>query len=116
MKRFALILGLLLLCGCPSSHDDFGGPRSGKWPAVRAAYLAEHGECEACGKTADLNVHHVLDFSRNPDLELDPENLITLCETDHLVFGHFHHTQWPANPNVRQDARDYRQKLEKHRP
>jgi hypothetical protein len=85
-------------------------PRSGKWPAVRAAYIADHPACEACGATgskAGLQVHHVKPFHLDPAKELDPANLITLCTSDshncHFFIGHA--LDWQAyNPHAREDA------------
>lgn len=82
-------------------------PRSGKWRGVRDAHLAKHPACEACGDTRMLNVHHVQPFHLFPDLELDPGNLITLCEIPshacHFAIGHAF--DWRSyNPHVREDA------------
>jgi len=47
-----------------------------------------------CGGTKAVEVHHLIPFSIAPDLELDPHNLITLCERKkygincHLLVGH----------------------------
>lgn len=88
------------------SHLEAHGhehPRSGKWPAVRAAYLREHPACEACGSTKDLNVHHCKSFAAYPELELSEANLLTLCRDDHFLLGHARSwTHW--NPHVREDA------------
>lgn len=71
-----------------------GMPRSSKWPSVRAAHLATHPTCEVCGGTASLEVHHMLPFHLFPNGELDPSNLVTLCEANkngvncHLFIGH----------------------------
>jgi hypothetical protein len=68
--------------------------RSGHWPAVRKQHLALHPVCEVCGGTEKLEVHHRRPFHLHPDLELDPSNLVTLCESGkggvncHLHFGH----------------------------
>lgn len=66
--------------------------RSTHWNRVRAEHLRTHGACEACGRTDELNVHHVVPFHIDPALELDPANLITLCEhaswNCHLQLGH----------------------------
>jgi hypothetical protein len=66
--------------------------RSGQWPTVRKHHLEAHPFCAVCGGTKFLEVHHVDDFHNHPELELDPGNLITLCEhpahNDHLIFGH----------------------------
>lgn len=32
--------------------------RSAKWPALRAAWLKDHPQCEGCGGTKHLEVHH----------------------------------------------------------
>jgi len=93
------------------SHVYGSSERSGHWPTVRAAYLAEHPTCEACGSADDLNVHHVAPFHLRPELELDPTNLITLCREHHFSIGHDPDGPGPlrpnwkaANPNVRRDA------------
>jgi hypothetical protein len=52
--------------------------------------------CEACGSKKKLEVHHLIPFHLAPDLELDPSNLMTLCDgggkygmkSCHLFFGH----------------------------
>jgi 5-methylcytosine-specific restriction protein A len=75
-------------------------PRSGKWPAVQAAHIKAHPYCAACGAKDDahtgLNVHHILPYHLYPEHELDPLNLVTLCEPKgdkwsrfcHLALGH----------------------------
>jgi 5-methylcytosine-specific restriction enzyme A len=80
--------------------------RSPKWHGVRDAYLRDHSSCAACGGTIKLQVHHKQPFHLHPDLELDPANFITLCETVtkcHLEIGHL--GNWKNfNPNVVDDA------------
>ena len=91
--------------------------RSSRWPAVRRAHLEEHPRCELCGGKKSLNVHHVLPFHTHPGLELEPGNLITLCEKSHLdglnchlLFGHL--GDWKAfNPHVQEDAPEWRKKI-----
>jgi len=75
--------------------DDVGAvvPRSPEWPRVRAEHLRAHPTCEACGTTKGVQVHHVRPFHLAPALELDPTNLLTLCEgvvrgRHHLEVGH----------------------------
>lgn len=94
--------------------------RSSKWPAVRAEHLRAHPACEACGerRTKVLAVHHIVPFHVDPMKELDPENLITLCEGEsvncHLLFGHLRN--WRSwNVDVRKDAAEWRAKI-KSRP
>jgi hypothetical protein len=94
--------------------------RSPKWPAVRAAHLLAHPACEACGERREkvLNVHHIVPFHVDASKELDPANLITLCEGEsvncHLLFGHL--KNWRSwNVDVRKDAAEWRAKI-KSRP
>ena len=79
-------------------------PRSGKWPAVRSAYLQKQPACEACASRNQLQVHHVVPFHNDPGKELDPTNLITLCRRCHLLLGHAGNYRL-ANRHVREDAR-----------
>lgn len=82
--------------------------RSSKWPALRKSFLEENSSCAACGGTNHLEVHHIEPFHENPALELDPSNLITLCDklgkdNCHLEIGHLGNFK-NKNPNVREDA------------
>lgn len=90
-----------------------GVPRSPKWRACRAAYLKLHPTCAACGGRDHLNVHHVHPYHVRPDLELDPTNLVTLCEDGgncHLMLGHL--KNWSSwNTNVRFDASKFLMKV-----
>ena len=72
----------------PTDETTIQSERSGRWPAVRAAFLKLHPCCEACGTKTNLNVHHIKPFHLWPELELEPSNLITLCEKHHFYFGH----------------------------
>jgi hypothetical protein len=84
-------------------------PRSGKWPKVRADHLKLHPTCAACGSTKTLEVHHIEPFHLDTTKELDPNNLITLCESTsngvicHLFIGHAGDYK-AYNPNVVEDA------------
>jgi hypothetical protein len=94
--------------------------RSGSWPRVRAAHLAAHPACEVCGGVEKLEVHHRKPFHLDPALELDPANLITLCEANrggvncHLFVGHLGNFK-AFNPTVVDDAATWQRKL-KTRP
>jgi hypothetical protein len=81
--------------------------RSNKWPTVRKNYLIHNPACAACGKTAKVEVHHIEPVHLNPERELDPSNLMTLCASPcHIVFGHFmDYKSW--NPSVVKDCRIY---------
>lgn len=65
--------------------------RSSKWPTVEKHFLEQNPTCAACGGVARLNVHHCKPFHLDPELELDVNNLITLCMSSkecHLHLGH----------------------------
>jgi 5-methylcytosine-specific restriction protein A len=81
-----------------------GVERSPHWPAVEREFREANPRCAACAPGASeaaVQVHHVNPFHYvkalgRPDLELDPRNLISLCETEHdrpapdhhLLLGH----------------------------
>lgn len=66
--------------------------RSSQWHSVRAEHLSKYPTCAACGGKDGLEVHHIEPYHINPQKELDPANLLTLCENQsklcHLTFGH----------------------------
>jgi len=80
-----------------------GKARSPQWPKVRKEFL-KGKVCAICGGTKKLEAHHIKSFHLHPDLELDPKNLIPLCEGNkdincHLVGGHVFSFQF-ENPHV----------------
>ena len=96
-----------------------GHKRSNHWPTVRKHHLEipENNKCAVCGSVKTLEVHHIVPFVQNPSLELDPNNLITLCESKskgglncHLIFGH-HSDYKKSNPDVVEDAKHWFEKL-----
>jgi len=83
--------------------------RSPEWTKIRNMYVTFNPRCAMCGSTKQLQVHHIVPFSRNAELELDPDNLITLCARDHLVFGHL--GSWRSfNIDVKEDCDEWRTK------
>jgi len=67
--------------------------RARGWAALRRRHLKLEPVCQVCGSHRFLDVHHIVPVSEAPELELDPDNLITLgrrCPggNHHLVFGH----------------------------
>lgn len=89
-------------------------PRSGRWPTVRDRHLDAHPECAVCRRRENLNVHHLKPYHLFPELELEPGNLLTLCEGGavncHLLFGHL--LRWDAwNPHCREDAEFFSRKI-----
>lgn len=88
-----------------------GGTRSPKWPGVRKEHLELFPACSGCGRLKEVQVHHVKPFHENPELELDPGNLITLCPVCHLALGHlFNFRSW--NVEVVGDCKWLLQKVE----
>ncbi len=90
------------------TEDLFGAPRSGRWPAARAAHLRREPLCQACGRSKDLEVHHVAPVSQAPERELDAQNMITMCRDCHYTVGHA--CDWRAwRPDVRRLATTLRE-------
>jgi len=90
--------------------------RSSKWAGVRAAHLKVQPLCAVCEGKENLNVHHIRPFHLHPDLELEPTNLITLCECEkhglncHLLIGHLGSFK-NINPEVIADVATWNAKL-----
>lgn len=87
--------------------EMFGTPRHPLWRRVRALWLREHPSCAACGGTEALEVHHLRPYHLFPELELDPANLLSLCDAPsrscHRRVGHAY--RWDLwVPTARQDA------------
>ncbi|HEY0753147.1 MAG TPA: hypothetical protein VGD98_04230 [Ktedonobacteraceae bacterium] len=90
-----------------------GIARSPQWSRVEKAHLLIEPACVVCGVRKGLQVHHIKPFHLHPALELNPTNLITLCELKgrehHLLVGHL--DEWESyNVHVREDARRYHHK------
>jgi 5-methylcytosine-specific restriction protein A len=96
----------------------YGNKRSPQWGEVRKKHLKTHGTCAVCGGNKHLEVHHIMPFHIDPKKELDPTNLITLCESkshnDHLIFGHLLDFK-AMNPNVVTDAKNYHAEVSKRK-
>lgn len=94
--------------------------RSSKWPSVRAEHLKACPTCAVCGGNKNIEVHHMVPFNVDVSRELDPQNLITLCESKragvncHLWFGHLGNYQ-SFNATVSKDAKSWLSKF-KNRP
>lgn len=93
-----------------------GHKRSNHWPTVRKKFIESNPTCAACGGKDKLEIHHKVPYHLNPELELDPNNLITLCESTsygiicHLCIGHNGNYK-NFNPNVVEDAAAILKKL-----
>lgn len=90
--------------------------RSPEWPRVRKEHLSKFPTCEVCGGNTKLEVHHMQPFHLHPELELDPSNLITLCESGHeganchLHYGHLGNFR-SFNVDVQSDSAIWNHKL-----
>lgn len=64
--------------------------RSRGWSKVRREHLKANPTCAACGSKRLLQVHHIVPFHEQPELELEPSNLISLCgfKDCHINIGH----------------------------
>ena len=116
-RLFCATLTLACLWGCLpplTQSEPVGSSRSSCWRNVRAEHIRLHPACEACGSTIDSVAHHVLPFKKFPESECDPLNIVTLCgpgaKGHHLAIGHCYDYHF-FNPNVREDARRFREML-----
>jgi 5-methylcytosine-specific restriction protein A len=70
-----------------------GTRRSSRWRKFRDGLL-KGNSCACCGGKKSLIGHHRIPFHLAPDMELDPDNIIVLCEAKrygincHLLLGH----------------------------
>jgi 5-methylcytosine-specific restriction protein A len=105
------------LIDAAQGKHPIGAARSSRWPTVRKKHLELHPTCEMCGGKEKAEVHHIRPFHLHPDLELDPKNLVMLCEAKkvgancHLLFGHLgNFKSW--NVEVIANAREWAAKIE----
>lgn len=86
-------------------RDLFG--RSSSWRKVRNEFLKSNNKCAACGRNEQLEVHHIIPYHVDNNKELDPSNLIVLCDKHcHFIFGHL--GDWKSwNVNVVNDCNEY---------
>jgi hypothetical protein len=76
--------------------------RSPQWPALEKRFKHDHPACACCGEATQV-IHHVVPFHVDPSKELDPTNLIAVCNRCHLLICHLgNFRSW--NVNVRSDA------------
>ena len=69
---------------------SLGAARSSGWNVFRRIHIKDY--CELCeikvGLLKPLELHHIERFTDKPELELDPDNVITVCRPCHLRFAH----------------------------
>lgn len=100
------------------SKDDpglmTGKPRSPQWRHFRERFLTVNCLCEGCGTGANLEAHHLIPYSQEPDLELEWSNLLAMCRECHFQIGHLR--DWGlVNPHAREDAKVYRERFREAR-
>ena len=94
--------------------------RSTEWPKIREAHLKNNPICDVCGSSMNVEVHHIKPFHLYPELELDPSNLISLCETKkygvncHLFFGHLGNYR-AENPHLLEDVKIWKKRFEERK-
>ena len=99
---------------------DWKNKRSKDWPKVREAHLKENPVCNICGCKVDVEVHHIKPFHLYPELELEPSNLISLCETKkygvncHLFFGHLGNYK-TENLHLLDDVKIWKERFEERK-
>lgn len=92
----------------------FGSKRSSKWPRIRRNFLKLYPKCAACGSKKKIQVHHITPVHMDPLKELDPDNLISLCDSSkkncHFQFGHLYSFH-SYNENVKEDSKVWLEKI-----
>lgn len=100
-----------------------GAKRSPHWPTVEKEFKDRNPDCIYCGAGSGqkfgIQAHHINPFHQvvgvgRPDLELDPRNLTSLCETEenkpapdhHITCGHLGSFQ-RNNDKVLEDVKLY---------
>jgi len=79
-----------------SINPEFRKPqikRDPSWTAVSKQMIMDAGnKCSLCGKSENLITHHIIPVHIDKSLELNPNNLIVLCENlthnCHFITGH----------------------------
>lgn len=79
--------------------------RSHLWPKIQHEHLAQFPTCASCGSGKKVQVHHKKPFHLHPELELNPDNLISLCMDNdcHILIGHGSNFK-AYNPDVVNDS------------
>lgn len=94
-----------------SNSNNRYADRSPGWANLRKKHLEKQPCCQACGSCVKPEVHHIVPVHVDKTKELDPENLITLCDKYcHFIFGHLmNYKSW--NTNIIEDAAIYRRNI-----
>lgn len=57
--------------------------RSSEWQNIRKVILNKQKECQICGSSENLEIHHIIQPKSDRDLFFDINNLIVLCSSCH---------------------------------
>lgn len=82
---------------------------------MRQQHLKDEPVCQWCGGKIDLDVHHILPFSKYSCLELSWSNLITLCNFNRCHFLHGHNGKSWSDYNVEIEIECNNRKLNEKR-
>ena len=83
---------------------------SKQWKNIRQVVLnRDFYICQICGKLNSKTVHHIIEITPvnidNPNITLNPDNLVTLCERCHrCVHGDYVHSQEEAKYSFDEDG------------
>lgn len=86
-----------------------GRRRASGWQVFKNNFLKMNPACVVCGGKKKLEVHHIVPVHVDRSRELDPTNVMTLCEAKkrgincHLLIGHLGDYR-RENQRVREDA------------
>ena len=69
----------------------------------KAVKRRNHNKCVKCDSFRDLQLHHIKNYAEFPELRLDLNNSVPLCESCHTTF----HYLYGYNGNGRRQLREY---------
>lgn len=93
-----------------------GKKRSPEWGKFKREFAETHPKvCAVCGTTKKVALHHLRPFHLHPELELSENNMLWVCERQghdhHFFVAHLENFK-SYNPNAKEDAETWRQKIQ----
>jgi 5-methylcytosine-specific restriction endonuclease McrA len=95
--------------GFVARNPDYALKKWRSLSSVRKALLHHrkmYPHCAWCGRTKDLQIHHIIPVSVNPWKADDPHNLITFCRKDHLRVAHNGNFKTRYTPDIKEVAKN----------